>query len=161
MELYSEENGVEWRIQCREKGESVVVTNGCFDLLHVGHLRSLQFCKKLGDRLLVCINSDVSVKQLKGESRPIFSQNERAEILSALECVDQVIVFSEKRLDRLFGILRPDYYGKGGDYTLDSMDQGERQALEAGGAKIEFFSFVEGKSTTSIVNALAETKESK
>ncbi len=161
MENYSEENGIKWREECREKGETVVVTNGCFDLLHVGHLRSLEFCKSLGDRLLVCINSDTSVKQLKGESRPIFSESERAEILSALKCVDQVIIFSEKRLDRLFGLLKPDFYGKGGDYTLDSMDQGERKALEDGGAQIKFFSFIEGKSTTNIVNSLAGSDISK
>ncbi|MEA3187700.1 MAG: D-glycero-beta-D-manno-heptose 1-phosphate adenylyltransferase [Chthoniobacter sp.] len=133
------------------RSAKLVFTNGCFDLLHVGHVRYLQAARALGDALLVAVNADASVRALKGEGRPINSEADRAEVLSALGCVDFVTIFSEERVTNLLRAVRPHLYVKGGDYTLDSLDAGERAALESVGARIEILPLVPGKSTTAII----------
>jgi len=129
----------------------IVLTNGCFDLVHLGHLRCLEYARSLGDSLVVAINSDTSVRSLKGASRPYITERERAELLAGFSCVDAVVIFSEQRLNTVIDALKPNIYAKGGDYTLDTMDQGERARLEACGARIEFREETYDQTTTSIV----------
>lgn len=134
--------------------KKLVFTNGCFDLLHVGHVRYLAAARHLGDLLVVGLNSDDSVRELKGRNRPINMQADRAEVLAALEAVDHVIVFEEKRVTELLEDLRPDIYTKGGNYTRESLDPGERRLLDALGTRIEILPLVEGKSTTNLIGAI-------
>ena len=129
----------------------MVLTNGVFDLLHTGHLHYLQQARALGNALFIALNSDQSVKQLKGPLRPVQSEAERAYALAALACVDAVLVFREKRLTREILALRPDIYAKAGDYTLEKLDADERGALQQVGARIEFMPFLPGFSTTSLI----------
>ena len=134
-------------------GQRLVFTNGCFDLLHVGHVRYLKAAWELGDSLVVAVNGDASVRTLKGEGRPITTEADRAEVLAALECVDYVTVFSEVRVTSVLEIIRPHIYAKGGDYTVDSLDPGERALLEAIGAEIVILPHVAGRSTTKIIQS--------
>jgi rfaE bifunctional protein nucleotidyltransferase chain/domain len=131
--------------------KSLVLTNGCFDLLHTGHVRYLQQARALGDALIVAVNSDASVRELKGPERPINGELDRAEVLSALRCVDHVTVFEGKRVTDVIRSVRPAIYAKGGDYTLETLDPDERAALEEVGAEIKLLSLVPGKSTTSLL----------
>ncbi len=149
--LFSLAGAVGRRVQLREQGKRVVLTNGVFDLLHTGHLSYLQKARALGDALFIALNADASVKQLKGPLRPVQSELERAYALAALECVDAVVIFGEKRLTNEILALRPDVYTKAGDYTLDKLDPGERGALEQVGARIEFMPFLAGFSTTALI----------
>jgi rfaE bifunctional protein nucleotidyltransferase chain/domain len=135
----------------------LVLTNGCFDILHAGHVRYLQQARKLGDALAVALNSDQSVRALKGEGRPINCESDRAEVLAALGCVDYVVVFEGKRATGLLGAVRPHVYAKGGDYTRDSLDAGERQALEDAGAEIVILPLVPGRSTTSVLEKIKQS----
>jgi rfaE bifunctional protein nucleotidyltransferase chain/domain len=137
--------------------QRVVFTNGCFDILHVGHIRYLTAAKQLGDILVVGLNSDDSVRQLKGPDRPINSEADRAEILAALAAVDHVVIFQELRVGRLVTHLKPDLYVKGGDYSLDSLDRGEVDALRSVGAEIKIVPLVPGRSTTRLINAIQNT----
>jgi rfaE bifunctional protein nucleotidyltransferase chain/domain len=137
--------------------ERIVFTNGCFDLLHVGHVRYLTAAKQLGDILVVGLNSDASVRQLKGADRPINPEADRAEILAALTVVDHVVIFADMRVNRLITILRPDLYVKGGDYTVDSLDRGEVDALRLVGAEIKILPLVPGRSTTRLIEAIQKT----
>ena len=139
----------------RRKGRRIVWTNGCFDLLHVGHVKYLQEAKKLGDILIVGLNSDESVRAAKGEGRPIQNQNDRAEIIASLEFVDHVIVFPELSVENYLLKLKPDIFAKGGDYTLELSKSKELDAIESYGGKICFLSFIEGKSTTKIAEKIA------
>lgn len=132
-------------------GKKLVFTNGCFDLLHIGHVRYLQAARELGDALLVAVNGDASVRALKGPTRPINSEDDRAEVLAALECVDFVTFFHTERVTDLVRIIRPQVYAKGGDYTIESLDPGERGALEAAGSEIRILALVPGKSTTATI----------
>src|SRR2546426_1397318 len=116
--------------QLREAGKGLVVTNGCFDLLHVGHVRYLQAARALGDALAVAINGDDSVRVLKGEGRPLNTESDRVELVAALQCVDYAVLFSEERVTRLIEKVRPAIYVKGGDYTLVSLHPEEHAALE-------------------------------
>ncbi len=136
----------------RSQGKTIVTTNGCFDILHVGHVRYLEKTKSFADVLIVALNSDKSVKRIKGESRPINNENDRAEILSALRCVDYVVLFDEDSPINLLLQIKPDVYTKGGDYTIETLPEA-KGVMEAGG-RIEFISFVEGKSTTSIIEKM-------
>jgi rfaE bifunctional protein nucleotidyltransferase chain/domain len=136
------------RTSMGEKGKSLVFTNGCFDILHVGHVRYLQQARALGDALVVAVNGDASVRALKGPTRPINSEQDRAEVLAALECVDCVVIFHTERVTEIVGEIEPHIYAKGGDYTIATLDSGERTALENVGAKIEILALVPGKSTT-------------
>jgi rfaE bifunctional protein nucleotidyltransferase chain/domain len=141
-------------VRDRHPGKTIVFTNGCFDILHAGHVRYLAAAKRLGDILVVGLNGDASVRELKGEGRPLNSQEDRAEVLAALGVVDYVIVFEEKRVDKLLRELRPPIYAKGGDYTVDSLDPDELSALKEIGAKIEILPLVPGKSTSQLVQAI-------
>jgi D-beta-D-heptose 7-phosphate kinase / D-beta-D-heptose 1-phosphate adenosyltransferase len=134
----------------KANGEKIVMTNGCFDLLHVGHITYLEQAKALGDRLIVAVNSDESVKQLKGDSRPINGLQERMAVLAALACVDWVVPFTEETPERLYCRLLPDILVKGGDYTPDQVAGGD--CVTKAGGKVKILGFVEGHSTTSIIN---------
>lgn len=135
------------------RGEKLVLTNGVFDLLHVGHVRYLAEARRLGDCLVVAINADESVRELKGPGRPVHNAEERAEILLALESVDRVVVFPEKRATRTIAAIRPHVYAKGGDYTPDSLIDEEKQLLDELGAEVRILSLVEGKSTSAILQS--------
>ena len=136
----------------RNEHKTIVTTNGCFDILHVGHVRYLQKAKSFGDILIVALNSDKSVKSIKGESRPINNENDRAEVLNALRSVDYVVLFDEDSPINLLLEIKPDVHTKGADYTIETLP--EAKGIMASGGRIEFISFVEGKSTTSIINKL-------
>ncbi len=139
----------------RKQGKKIVFTNGCFDLLHLGHVKCLQEARKLGDALVVALNSDASIRGLKGPSRPLVPENERAEILSALECIDYVVIFNELRMNRVFEAVKPQIYVKGGDYTIDTLDAGEREMIEKSGAKIHIIKKIGNYSTTNILNKIS------
>ena len=153
--LLALEDAVSWRDELRRQGKKLVVTNGCFDLMHRGHASYLIEAAKLGDELLVLINSDASVRELKGDTRPLVSQNDRAYLLAALESVSKVVVFDSSRCDKELAALQPDVYAKAGDYTLEKLDPSERAALENSGSEIVFMPFVSGFSTTNIVEKIA------
>jgi len=136
----------------RRQGRKVVFTNGCFDLLHVGHVKYLQAARRLGDLLVLGLNSDTSIKRLKGEGRPLINQEERSHILAALSCIDYVVVFDEDTPLQLLESLRPDILVKGGDYTPDTVVG--RELVEGYGGRIELISFVDGKSTTGIIDKI-------
>ena len=134
------------------KGKTFVVTNGCFDILHVGHVRYLEKTKSLADYSVVMLNSDNSVKMLKGKDRPINNEQDRAEILTALSCVDYVVLFEEKSPAKLLEEIKPDIYTKGADYTLETLP--ERDIVLRNNIKVEFIEFVQGKSTTNIIKKI-------
>lgn len=136
----------------REENKTIVTTNGCFDILHVGHVRYLEKTKTFADVLIVALNSDKSVKSIKGENRPINKEEDRAEVLSALKCVDYVVLFDEDSPIELLLKIKPDVYTKGADYTVETLPEA-KPIIDSGG-RIEFISFVEGKSTTSIIEKM-------
>ena len=138
----------------RQRGEKLVLTNGCFDLLHLGHVRYLEAARSLGDVLVVAINGDDSVRALKGEGRPLNRERDRAAVVAALECVDHVVIFPEVRVTRLLERVRPAIYVKGGDYTSDTLDPEERAALEKIGAQIRILPFEPGYSTSGLIERL-------
>ncbi len=140
--------------ELREKGHRLVFTNGCFDLLHVGHVRYLEAARALGDALVVAINGDDSVRALKGRGRPLNRETERAEVIAALECVDCVVIFPEVRATALLEKVRPAIYVKGGDYTTASLDSEERGALERAGTEIRILPFESGYSTSALVEKI-------
>ncbi len=133
------------------RGQRLVFTNGVFDLLHVGHVRYLQAARALGDALLVAVNGDASVRALKGPTRPINSEEDRAEVLAGLACVDFVTIFHTERVTELVREIRPQVYAKGGDYTIASLNPEERGALETAGSEIRLLQLVPGKSTTAMI----------
>ncbi len=135
-------------------GKTVVTTNGCFDILHVGHVRYLEKTKNFGDYLIVLLNSDKSVKSIKGPSRPINNEMDRAEILSALRCVDYVVLFDEDSPRNLLDEMKPDVYTKGADYTMETLP--EADIMKKNGTRVEFIDFVEGKSTTNTIEKMKE-----
>lgn len=158
----TKEAAAAWRDSLDREGKRVVFTNGCFDLLHTGHVRYLEQARHLGDALVVALNSDSSVSALKGPDRPINSELDRAEVLAALRAVDAVVVFSEPRATDLIETIRPHIYAKGGDYTVDSLNAEERRALESCGAEISILPLVAGRSTTDTVAAMkAQPSEEK
>jgi D-beta-D-heptose 7-phosphate kinase/D-beta-D-heptose 1-phosphate adenosyltransferase len=136
----------------RAEGRGLVFTNGCFDILHVGHVRYLAEARRLGDALLVAINSDRSVRRLKGPNRPVMNEAERAEILAALSSVDFVTVFDEESPRKLIAEVLPDVLVKGGDYRLDEIHG--REEVEAAGGRVLSLPFVEGASTTGIIERI-------
>ena len=138
----------------RTESKRLVFTDGCFDLLHVSHVRYLQAARELGDALAVGINGDASVRALKGEGRPLNRQGDRAAVIAALESVDYVVVFPEVRATALLELIRPAIYAKGGDYTADSLNPEERRVLEAIGAEICIIPFESGYSTTSLIDRM-------
>ena len=133
-------------------GKTVVTTNGCFDILHVGHVRYLEKTKTFGDYLIVLLNSDKSVRSIKGPSRPINNEMDRAEILSALKCVDYVVLFDEDSPKNLLDEIKPDVYTKGADYTMETLP--EADIMRKNGTRVEFIDFVEGKSTTKTIEKM-------
>ena len=138
----------------RSESQRVVATNGCFDILHVGHVRYLTAARKLGDVLVVGLNGDDSVRQLKGEGRPVNRQQDRAEVLAALESVDYVTIFPENRAMNFLRAAAPAVYAKGGDYTADTLEPGERAVLDEFGSRIEIIPFEKGYSTSELLTRI-------
>lgn len=130
--------------------KSIVLTNGCFDILHIGHLRYLKKAKELGDILIIGLNSDKSVKSLKGESRPLNNENDRAEMLTYIEFIDYITIFEDKTAEKLIDNIKPDIYVKGGDYNIDNLP--EKDVLLKNNVKTVFLPFVSGYSTTNIIS---------
>ncbi|RKY54863.1 MAG: D-glycero-beta-D-manno-heptose 1-phosphate adenylyltransferase [Candidatus Neomarinimicrobiota bacterium] len=143
----------------KQDGKKVVFTNGCFDILHVGHIELLESAKSLGDILVVGLNSDDSVKRLKGTGRPINSVRERVRILSALEFVDYVVIFNEDTPYKLLQEVKPDFLIKGGDYSLDEIVG--RNIVESYGGKVKVIQLLKGKSTTDIINKIMQSERVK
>jgi len=144
-----------WRHQLRAAGRRLAVTNGCFDLLHAGHVTYLEAARNQADVLLVGVNSDSAVRNLKGPGRPVNSEEDRALVIAALESVDSVFIFRERDAVNFLQAVQPDIYVKGGDYTLDTINQDERRLVEGMGGKIVLLAHVPGKSTTAILKKLA------
>src|SRR5438093_13580400 len=144
--------------ELRAGGKKVVATNGCFDLLHVGHVRYLQAARALGDFLAVGLNSDDSVRELKGIGRPITSENDRAEILAALQCVDLVTVFPQIRATEFLAAVSPAVYVKGGDYAVDTLNEDERSVLNKAGAEIRLIPFEAGYSTSRLIEQICKSR---
>ena len=140
--------------QEKDREKTVVTTNGCFDLMHVGHLRYLQAAKNLGDLLVIGVNSDNSVRELKGERRPLIPADERAEMLAGLDCVDYVVIFPELDPISLLSELKPDIHVKGGDYTIEQVI--ERQVVEENGGRVIVGLNIEGKSTTNVIQTILD-----
>ena len=143
----------------RDAGKKLVATNGCFDLLHVGHVRYLQAARALGDLLAVGLNSDRSVRELKGSGRPIMTESDRAEILAALDCVDLVTIFPEMRATRFLAAARPAIYVKGGDYSSETLNEEERAALKEIGAEIRLIPFEAGYSTSQLLEQIRKIEK--
>ena len=144
-----------WRQKFRAAGKKLVVTNGCFDILHLGHVTYLETARNFGGALLVGVNGDDATRQLKGAGRPVNPENDRAAVLAALESVDGVCIFTETTATKFLAAAQPDIYVKGGDYTLDTLNQDERRAVEAAGGKIVIVPFVPGKSTTALLEKIS------
>ncbi|MGE5114141.1 MAG: adenylyltransferase/cytidyltransferase family protein [Acidobacteriaceae bacterium] len=142
--------------QWRKTGEPVILTNGCFDLLHVGHIRYLHAAKQLGGKLVVALNSDENVRQLKGEGRPLMNENERAEILAALSDVDAVVVFAEPDVRAIIREIHPDVQAKGTDYTADSVPEGDE--VRAYGGRVAIVGDPKDHSTTEFLQQMRSEK---
>jgi D-glycero-beta-D-manno-heptose 1-phosphate adenylyltransferase len=140
----------------RMEGKRVVATNGCFDILHVGHVRYLAAARELGDVLVVGLNGDDSVRQLKGEGRPVNRERDRAEVLTALKSVDYVTIFPEKRATDFLRAAQPAVYAKGGDYTTDTLDPEERTVLDKFGTNVEIIPFEKGYSTSELLTRIGQ-----
>lgn len=138
--------------QIHSEGKTIVCTNGCFDILHVGHVRYLEKTKTFADYCIVLLNSDKSVRSIKGPARPINSEADRAEILSALRCVDYVVLFDEDSPRNLLDEIKPDVYTKGADYNMETLP--EADIMKKNRTKVEFINFVEGKSTTGTIEKM-------
>lgn len=151
-QILSAENVSAFVEKLRKSGKKVVATNGCFDILHVGHVRYLQKTKSFADYSIVLLNSDKSVRSIKGKGRPINNENDRAEVLCALSCVDYVVLFDEDSPGKLLDKIKPDVYTKGADYTMETLP--EADIMRKNNTKVEFITFVEGKSTTNVINKI-------
>lgn len=149
------ENLPKWRRSIRAAGKKLVVTNGCFDILHLGHVTYLENARKYGDTLLIGVNGDAGVRELKGPTRPVNSETDRASVLAALESISNVCIFSDSTATKFLAAAQPDVYVKGGDYTLETLNQDERRAVESGGGRIVLVPFVPGKSTTSLLEKIS------
>jgi len=136
----------------RDGGQRVVFTNGCFDILHAGHVRYLSKARSFGDCLVLGLNSDASVRRIKGPARPINNEQDRAEVVGALGCVDYVVIFDEPTAEALITKVHPDVYVKGGDYTLETLPEG--QIVQKYGGRVELVKLVEGRSTTNVINKI-------
>jgi len=145
----------EWRKAFRASAKKLVVTNGCFDILHLGHVTYLENARNFGDALLVGVNSDYATRQLKGAGRPVNSETDRASVLAALQSVDGVCIFTDTTATKFLAAAQPDIYVKGGDYTLETLNQHERDAVESAGGKIILVPLVPGKSTTSLLKKIS------
>ncbi len=138
----------------QQKGKTIVTTNGCYDILHVGHVRYLQKTKEIADYSVIMLNSDNSVKKNKGDNRPINTELDRAEILCALSCVDYVVIFDEKSPCELLDKIKPDFHTKGADYTLETLPKEEREVIINNNIDVKFIEFVQGKSTTNTIEKM-------
>jgi len=145
----------EWRKKIRASGKKLVVTNGCFDILHLGHVTYLEKARNFGDMLLVGINSDEATRQMKGAGRPVNLESDRAAVLAALESVNGVCIFTDTTATKFLTAAQPDIYVKGGDYTLDTLNQDERRAVGSAAGKILIVPFVPGKSTTALLGKIS------
>jgi rfaE bifunctional protein nucleotidyltransferase chain/domain len=143
--------------QLRAAGKKLVATNGCFDLLHVGHVRYLQAARALGDLLAIGLNGDRSVRELKGKGRPVTGERDRAEVLAALQCVDLVTIFPEMRATQFIGASHPAIYVKGGDYSPEKLNEEERALLNEIGAEIRFIPFEAGYSTSRLLEQICKS----
>ena len=141
-------------LKLKKQGKTSVFTNGCFDILHVGHVRYLKESARYGDVLIVGLNSDISVKRLKGESRPINNESDRAELLSELGFVDYVVIFDEDTPEALLDEIKPNIYTKGADYTLETLP--EAKIVIKNGGCVEFIDLVVGKSTTNVIKKIEQ-----
>ena len=153
--ILSPEALVRWRRRLRDTDQRLAVTNGCFDLLHAGHVTYLEAARSQADALLVGVNSDDAVRGLKGPGRPVNSEADRALVVAALASVDGVFIFRERDAVKFLETVRPDIYVKGGDYTLETINQDERRFIESIGGKIVLLAHVPGKSTTGLLKKLA------
>ena len=138
-------------------GQKVVFTNGCFDILHAGHVRYLEKARSFGDCLVLGLNTDASVRGNKGPSRPINSELDRAEVVGALKSVDYVVLFGEKTAETIIAKVRPDVYVKGGDYTLETLP--EAKIVQSYGGRVEFVQMVAGRSTTNVIKKIEQLQE--
>jgi rfaE bifunctional protein nucleotidyltransferase chain/domain len=154
--LVSWESLPQWRAAMRSSGKKLVVTNGCFDILHLGHVTYLETARNQGDALLIGVNGDDAVRQLKGPDRPVNEQFDRAAVLAGLGSVDGVCIFADRTATRFLAAAEPDIYVKGGDYTVETLNQDERRTVEQAGGKIVIIPFVPGKSTTALLNKIAK-----
>jgi rfaE bifunctional protein nucleotidyltransferase chain/domain len=152
--ITSLKEAISFRKKVRESGKSFVLTNGCFDLLHCGHAYSLQEASKYGDHLWVAMNSDASVRKLKGTERPIVPEDQRAYLLNSLSCVSGVTLFENERLTQEILALKPDVYVKASDYTEDSINPEEKEALLSVNASLQFVPFLPGNSTSSLIKRI-------
>ena len=140
----------------RAGGQRIVFTNGCFDILHAGHVRYLNAARALGDCLVLGLNSDASVRRLKGPQRPINNEQDRAEVIGALRAVDYVTIFDEPTAAELIALVKPAVYAKGGDYTLDTLP--EAKIVQSYGGRVEFIDLVAGRSTTNVIERIRESQ---
>ncbi len=154
--LVSQDEIVKIVKELQNSGKTVVTTNGCYDILHVGHVRYLQKSKEYADYLVVMLNSDISVKKNKGENRPINTELDRAEILCALSCVDYVVIFDEKSPCDLLAKIKPNFHTKGADYTLDTLPKEEHDVIVNNKIDVKFIEFVQGKSTTNTIEKMKQ-----
>lgn len=136
----------------RRGGKKIVFTNGCFDILHAGHVRYLAAARAMGDCLVLGLNTDASVRRIKGPERPINSEEDRAEVADALKAVDYVVLFDEPTAEQVIGKVRPDIYVKGGDYTLETLP--EAKIVQSYGGRVEFIALVAGRSTTNVIEKI-------
>lgn len=157
-ELVKRENIRDVVKKIQDSGKTVVTTNGCFDILHVGHVRYLQKTKSFADYSIVLLNSDKSVKLIKGEDRPINNEDDRAEILCALACVDYVVLFDESSPRDLLDEIQPNVHTKGADYSVETLP--EADVILKNGGRMEFIEFVEGKSTTNTIEVMKKINNS-
>ena len=143
----------------RRGGQRIVFTNGCFDLLHAGHVRYLARARAFGDCLVLGLNTDASVRRLKGPSRPINREEDRAEVVGALKSVDYVVLFGEETAEALIAEVRPAVYVKGGDYTLETLP--EAKIVQSYGGRVEFVDMVAGRSTTNVIERIRQERDGK
>ena len=154
--LIDRKNAADFCEDLRRRGKKIVFTNGCFDIIHAGHVRYLTAAKSFGDVLIVGLNDDESVRRLKGANRPINSQADRAEVLLGLKAVDHVIFFGEQTAENLIAEVKPVVYVKGGDYTLETLP--EAKIVQSYGGRVEFVNLVADRSTTNIVEKILGVK---
>jgi len=155
--IIDRENTAQFCEDLRRQGKKIVFTNGCFDIIHAGHVRYLTAAKNFGDVLIIGLNTDESVRRLKGASRPINNQADRAEVLLGLKAVDHVIYFGEQTAENLIAEVKPDIYVKGGDYTLETLP--EAAIVQKYGGRVELVNLVAGRSTTNVINKILAEKK--
>ena len=155
--IIDRENAAQFCEDLRRQGKKIVFTNGCFDIIHAGHVRYLTTAKNFGDVLIIGLNTDDSVRRLKGASRPINNQADRAEVLLGLKAVDHVIYFGEQTAEALIAEVKPDIYVKGGDYTLETLP--EAAIVQKFGGRVELVNLVAGRSTTNIISKILAEKK--